>query len=75
MTTAPYIVASLSHNVDFNRFRNIYPCKKMEFYTWLSSAYAYVQTDDNNRVQLTEVPDAPGSDYINASFISVSAPQ
>ena len=35
MTTAPYTVASLSHNVEFNRFRNIYPCKKTRFYTWL----------------------------------------
>ena len=28
--------------------------------------------DDNSRVKLIELPDKPGSDYINASFISVS---
>ena len=73
MTTSPFIVASLSHNFDFNRFRNIYPCKKTRFYTWLKFHLFLCTKYDNSRVELTEVLDLPGSDYINASFISVSA--
>lgn len=29
-------------------------------------------TDDHSRVRLKEIPDMPGSDYINASHIDVS---
>lgn len=31
-----------------------------------------ISTDDHNRVELSETPANPGSDYINASYIDVS---
>ena len=31
-----------------------------------------IVTDDHSRVQLSEIPDKMGSDYINANFIDVS---
>ena len=33
----------------------------------------YVSTDDHTRVTLAELDGCPGSDYINANFIDVSA--
>ena len=49
---------------------------------WMSSEVQNTHTnsvsvgspDNNNRVKLLSEPGMPGSDYINASFISVSFP-
>ena len=32
-----------------------------------------VTTDDHSRVRLQEIPNVPGSDYINANYIDVSS--
>ena len=71
--TYPYTDACLPQNVGYNRFRNIYPCKtiyRCQHNYWLKT-FNFFNTDDNSRVCLRAIPGVIGSDYINASFISV----
>ena len=63
-------VASFSHNVSLNRFKNIYPCKNKIKHK-ISCIIVCVLSDDDSRVVLTEIPGVMGSNYINASFITV----
>ena len=36
------------------------------------SSNVFLTIDDHSRVRLQEIPNVPGSDYINASFTDVS---
>ena len=71
-------VARFSHNIVLNRFKNIYPCKNSITQQVLCMIVCVcvcvcvcVWSDDDTRVVLTEIPGVMGSDYINASFITV----
>ena len=39
---------------------------------WISIVFLSLIIDDHSRVRLEEIPNTPGSDYINANFIDVS---
>ena len=59
-----------------NRLKNRYPqisaCELS--YNWVTHVSSCVlSSDDHSRVQLEQFVDIPGSDYINANFIDVSA--
>ena len=67
-------VARFSHNISLNRFKNIYPCKNsitQQVLCMIVCVCVCVWSDDDTRVVLTEIPGVMGSDYINASFITV----
>ena len=70
MSTLTYNVACLPHNIDLNRFRNIYPCKRQQSAV-LGVSNTFMFSDDDTRVKLTEIAEELGSDYINASLVSV----
>ena len=67
-------VACLSHNANYNRFKNIRPCEYDSTSVRHRNNFIvlYIYTDDNSRVCLAEISGEEGSDYINASFITVS---
>ena len=59
-------MACLSHNANY---KNIWQDRTSVRH---GNNCIYNYTDDNSRVCLAEIPGEEGSDYINASFITVS---
>lgn len=75
--------ADLPWNKSKNRFPNIKPCTRPFFSPFLHHCtivlsmflplvFSQLCLDNNNRVKLLSEPGSAGSDYINASFVSVS---
>lgn len=74
--------ADLPWNKSKNRFPNIKPCNQLfqlflhrcarVLCMFLHLVFSKLCPDNNNRVKLLSEPGSAGSDYINASFISVS---
>ena len=72
---ALFKAANVEANHSKNRTTNIVPCKlKIRNPTDTHSSLAIgLFSDDTNRVMLMVTPGVEGSDYINASFVDVSA--
>ena len=70
---ASHTASDLPYNKGRNRFIDIFPCelKPKSFIGVARCDTIYNVTDDYNRVKLNKIPNNEGSDYINASFISV----
>lgn len=71
--------ADLPWNKSKNRFPNIKPCTQPFLHhcaimlsMFLPLVFSQLCLDNNNRVKLLSEPGSAGSDYINASFVSVS---
>ena len=60
-------------NIQKNRYANITACKTSAPIVMVVVYYAMfaLLPDDHSRVTLEEIPNEPGSDYINGNFIDV----
>ena len=74
---AAYDVSKMPCNLPKNRFENIFPCEEVYVVITLLLMNCCLaplcSADDTSRVVLSTIPSKVGSDYINASYIDVSA--